>query len=106
MGRWFSRLFERGHQPLARPPLTERWRPGDLAECIRADWIATARQPALGSRAIVVAVRPGHAQFRKLGWGLQLVGYPKLWDATAFRKVTAPDLLLERRATKPEGVET
>ena len=64
------------------------WRTGDMAECIRDDWLAPVTHlPKVGTVAMVVAVREGHSRWRKLGHGLQLLGFQGLWDATAFQRV-------------------
>ena len=86
-------------RPRVRPPINEDWRTGDTAECIGGDWRAgPPRRPGRGDRAIVLSVRPGHADGRELGWALELLGYAGLWDARGFRKVIPPRLREERKA--------
>ena len=71
------------------PAPPEDWRTGNLAECIRDDWldVPVHKLPRRGSRMIVNRLVPGWHKGVTPGWALSLIGYPGLWDATAFRKV-------------------
>jgi hypothetical protein len=87
-----------------RPKLPPQhdWAPGDIAECIGVRWRgAPARQPGQGATAIVLHVREGTMSSGRRGWSLDLLGYPGLWRADAFRTVTPPTRTAERVAVEP-----
>lgn len=88
-----------------RPPLSDDWRAGDLAECIGNDWsVAPERRPKAGSRSLVVAVEPGHGRSGP-GWGLVLARFPGAWDARGFRKVPPAAAAEPRHARQTAFVE-
>ena len=73
-----------------RPPASETWQPGDVAECIHDDWVAgPAKRPALGDHAIVLHLYAGHTMDGPR-WLLKLLGFAGLWNEPAFRKVIVP----------------
>ncbi len=78
----------RRRKPRVRPPLQEKWKPGDLAYCISPvnHWQGAAG-PSFRSTHRVTAVEPGHFSTGELGWGLGFDPWPLLYDARAFRKV-------------------
>lgn len=86
-----------------RPPPNEDWRAGDIAECVRDDWLNVPfyKLPKLGGQTIVSRMHPAWHKGVTPGWGLALVGYPGLWDTTAFRKVRPVSI---ERARSPEDV--
>jgi hypothetical protein len=81
-----------------RPPINENWQTGDVAECVGVRWRnPPARSPKQGERGIVLRVHPGTLGVSgRPGWLLDLLDFPGLWDASAFRKVTPPSLTAER----------
>ena len=71
-----------------RPPMTEDWQPGDMAECVKDGWLhGPEKRPRRGSRSMVVRVVEGRSMSGELGHGLELFRYAGRWDATAFRKL-------------------
>ena len=91
-----------------RPPISENWRSGDIAQCIRDDWTTPPHKaPRVGTRCIVADVKPGRSLYRgELGWCLSLIGYPGRWDETAFRKIVPPrrrEQQVEREAAPVGG---
>ena len=92
----FTRKHRRPNR-IAATSSNDIWRPGDIAECVIDTWrTRTVRQPRRGSRSIVTRVYRDNT-----GMGLELIGYPWRWNATAFRKVTEPTIDAEDGLAEP-----
>lgn len=85
--------------------MIEDWQPGDMAECVRDDWLdGPEKRPRRGSQFMVVRVIKGRSLSGELGHGLELFRYAGRWDATAFKKLppAEDETINEREVAVPE----